>query len=312
MGAVAELAARQHGAFTRRQAADHGLSRRQVQLIAAEPTVAEPVRGVLVFRAAPRTWHQEIAVATLVSPGFHAGMRAAGFLHRIDGVRTPPRPEILGRRGTRAVRGLDVEQHWVEPLDPDDLVVVDGISCTGLARTVIDLCGLGDRNLAIRAVDDFERRGMSLNWLRLTADRLHRPGQSGTGIVRSLLDRRQAGGRVTDSWFERLVERCVTLPGLPPWERQYVVYDGDCFAGRLDLACPALMLGVEAHSRKFHFGQHAEAFDQRRDNRASGAGWQIVYVGWYDAEHPAVVAALIEKIARRRAEILHVELPQAA
>ena len=313
MGAVADIAAGQHGAFTRRQAADHGLSRRQIQLIAAEPAIAEPVRGVLVFRGAPRTWHQEISVATLVSPGFHAGMRAAGFLHRIDGVRTPQRPEILGRRGSRAVRGLGLEQHWVEPLDPGDIVVVDGISCTGLARTVIDLCGLGDRDLAIRAVDDFERRGMSLNWLRLTADRLHRPGQSGTGVVRSLLDRRQAGGRVPDSWFERLVERCVTLPGLPPWESQYVVRDGDHFAGRLDLACPALMLGVEAHSREFHFGQRAEAFDQRRDNRASGAGWHIVYVGWYDAAgDPAVVAAMIEKIARRRAEMLRVELPWAA
>ena len=312
MGAVAELAAAQHGVFTRRQAADHGLSRRQVQLLAADPTIAEPIRGVLVFRAAPPTWHQEMAVVTLVSPGFHAGFRAAGYLHQLDGLRKVPRSEILGARGARAIRGLDVKQHWVDPLEPEDLVVVDRISCTSLARTVVDVCGMGDHDLAVRVVDDFERRGSSLNWLRSATDRLHRPGQAGTGVVRSLLDRRQAGGRVPDSWFERLVERCVSIPGLPPWERQHAVRDGDSFVGRLDLACPALMLGVEAHSREFHFGQHVEAFDQRRDNRASGAGWHIVYVGWYDTESPATVGSMIERIARRRADLLGVELPWAA
>jgi hypothetical protein len=312
IGAVAALAAVQHGVVTRHQVGQLGLTRRQVQQLAADPTMTEPIRGVLVFRAAAPTWHQRMAVATLASPGFHAGMRAAAHLHRIDGLRSAPRPEILGRRGARALRGLDVRQHWVERLDPEDIVVVDGISCTGLARTVVDVCGLGEHDLAVRAVDDFERRGMSLNWLRLTADRLHRPGQSGTGVVRSLLDRRQVGGRVPDSWFERLVERCVTLPGLPPWERQYVVGEGDQVAGRLDLACPALLLGVEAHSREFHFGQRAEAFDQRRDNRASGVGWHIIYVGWYDTEDPAVVAGMIERIALRRAELLRVEWPWAA
>lgn len=309
MAAIAKIAAGQHGVFTRRQAADQGLSRRQILLLATEPTVIEPIRGVLVFRAAPPTWPQRMAVATLSSPGFHAGFRAAAHLHRIDGFRRSPRPEILGRRGSRALHGIDVLQHWVDPLDPEDLVVVDGIDCTGLARTVVDVCGLGDQQLALRAIDDFERRGMSLNWLRLTAERLHRPGQAGTGVALSLLDRRQTGGRVPDSWFERLVERCLSIPGLPPWERQHEVRDGDRFVGRLDLACPTLLLGVEAHSREFHFGHRAEAFDQRRDNRASGAGWHIVYVGWYDTEDPATVATTIETIARRRAQMLRVALP---
>jgi hypothetical protein len=312
MAAVAQLAGSQHGAFTRRQAAELGLSRRQIQAIAIDPAVAEPIRGVLVFRAAPATWRQRMMVATLAPPGFHAAYRAAGFLHGLDGCREPPRPEIVGPRNARAVRGVDVIQHWVDRLDRDDLVHVDGIPCTGLARTVIDVCGLGDTDLATRAVDDFERGRHSLNWLRLTADRLHRPGQAGTGEVLRLLDKRQRGGRVTDSWFERLVERCVAAPGLPPWLRQYEVYDGAQFVGRLDLACPQLLLGVEAHSREFHFGRAVEAFDQRRENRVSAAGWHIVYVGWYDTESPATVAAMIERIARRRAALLGVPLPWAA
>lgn len=310
MGAVAELAASQHGAFTRRQAATRGLSRRQIESLAADPLIREPVGSVLCFRAAPETWHQRMMIATLVGPGFHAGFRAAAYLHHLDGFRQPPAPEVVGGPSCRRIRGIDVVQHWVEPLEPADLVVIDGIPCTGLARTVVDVNGLGDWDLAVRAVDDFERRRASLNWLRLTAERLHRPGQSGTGVTLSLLDRRQRGGRVPDSWFERLVERCMSIPGLPPWERQHEVadHDGHPFA-RLDLACPKLLLGVEGHSRAFHFGQRPEAFDERRDNRLGAHGWYVSYVGWYDTEDPALVAATIESIARHRAALLGVPVP---
>jgi hypothetical protein len=311
MGAVAELAASQHGAFTRRQAAARGLSSRQIASLKHEHILDEPTRGVLRFTSTPRTWHQRMAIATLTGAGFHAGFRAAAYLHEIDGFRRDPPVEIVGGPSARRVRG--VIQHWIEPLPPDDLVVVDGIPCTGLARTVVDVCGLGDADLALRAVDDFERRGARLNWLRMTAQRLHRPGQSGTRVTLELLDGRQAGGRVPDSWFERLVERCLAIPGLPPWVRQHPVTGADGrLIGRVDLACPPLLLGVEAHSRQFHFGARPEALDQQRDNRFSANGWDLTYVGWYATEDPAVVAAMIREIAYRRASLLGVELPWAA
>ena len=313
LGAVAELAASQHGAFSRRQAAANGLTRRQVQSLVADSIVDEPVSGVLRMRGAPTSWRQLMMIATLVGPGFHAGYRSAAHLHRLDGFHRSPPIEVVGAASCRRIRGLDVIQHWVEPLPAEDLVVVDGIPCTGLARSVVDVCGLVDADLALRAVDDFERREASLNWLRLTAERLHRPGQSGTRVVRQLLDRRQHGGRVPDSWFERLVERCIATNGLPPWVLQHEVRDetGN-IAGRLDLACPALLLGVEAHSKAFHFGARHEALDERRDNRLAALGWHLVYVGWYATERPATVAMTIEAVARRRAAQLGIALPWAA
>jgi hypothetical protein len=313
MGAVAELAASQHGAFSRRQAAANGFTRRQIQALVAASIVDEPVSGVLRICGSPPSWRQEMMVATLVGPGFHAGFRAAAYLHDIDGFRRPPPIEVVGGPSCRRIHGLDVIQHWVEPLAPEDLVVIDGIPCTGLARSVVDVCGLGDADLALRSVDDFERRRASLNWLRLTTERLHRPGQSGTRVCRDLLDRRQRGGRVPDSWFERLVDRCVSRIDLPPWFQQHVVRDdGGTVVGRLDLACPALWLGVEAHSRQFHFGDGPETLDEQRDNRLGALGWHLVYVGWYATEAPATVAATIDAIARRRAAQLGVALPWAA
>jgi hypothetical protein len=100
---------------------------------------------------------------------------------------------------------------------------------------------------------------------------------------------------------------------LPPWVLQHEVRDASgAVVGRLDLACPALLLGVEAHSRAFHFGASAESFDERRDNRLGSLGWYVSYVGWYDTEHPHVVAMTIDTIARRRATMLGIELPWVA
>ena len=132
-------------------------------------------------------------------------------------------------------------------------------------------------------------------------------------MCRELLDRRQRAGRVPDSWFERLVERCVSRIDLPPWVCQHVVHGADgAVVGRLDLACPTLLLGVEGHSRQFHFGVGPEALDELRDNKLGALGWHLVYVGWYATEAPATVAATIDAIARRRAAQLGIPLPWAA
>lgn len=108
MGAVAELAASQHGAFSRLQAVTLGLSSRRIQTMARAGLVDEPVRGVLRIRGAPITWHQRMMVATLVGSGFHAGFRAAAHLHGIDGCHRPPPIEVIGGPSRRRIGGLDV------------------------------------------------------------------------------------------------------------------------------------------------------------------------------------------------------------
>ena len=106
-----------------------------------------------------------------------------------------------------------------------------------------------------QALDDARRRGASLKWLNDTARRLHRPGQRGTGVILALLEEAAVEGRAPDSWFERLVERCLACPDLPPLVRQHVVRDErGRFVARIDVAMPSIKLGIEAHSRAFHTG----------------------------------------------------------
>lgn len=308
-GIVARLGAEQHGAITRKQAQAAGLSSRDLRRLIDSGLLREPVPGVVVFTAAADSLRQRLWVAThAAGGGFLAAGAAAAWLHRLDGFDREPAVEVIGARGRRmpAIPGLI--QH-VGAVEAGDRYAIDGIPCVGLARTVCDIAGRFGASTALRAIDDFERRGFSLDWLARTATRLHRPGQSGTRVVMQLLGQRS--GCATETWFERLVELCVAIPGMPRWERQYVVRDGSRHVARVDLAAVPLRLAVEAHSRRFHFGAGPQSADERRDSDLAAIGWDVAYVGWHAATRtPEAVAGEIEQIARRRAADLGVTLPR--
>jgi hypothetical protein len=59
--------------------------------------------------------------------------------------------------------------------------------------------------------------------MRQTAERLHRPGQSGTGVLLRLLDSAQTRATPTESALEVRVERA--LAGVPGIVRQFSIFD---------------------------------------------------------------------------------------
>ena len=62
MGTVTALAATRRGAFTRRQAASRGISRKVVAPRLRHGSLIEPVRGVLVIAGSASTWRQSLMV----------------------------------------------------------------------------------------------------------------------------------------------------------------------------------------------------------------------------------------------------------
>jgi predicted transcriptional regulator of viral defense system len=302
--AVARLAATQHGLVTRRDAALLGWSSRSIRTWDRSGWIDEPAPGVLRLLAAPPTWEQSIRVATLAAGGHAvASHRCAAALHRLDGSGHDLVEVSLPRSKRLAVP--DVVVHRVQALEPRDIVSLHGIPTTGLARTLADLGSVVTADVVERALDDARRRGTSLRWVRETALRLHRPGQAGTRILLDLLNEAAMGGDVRGSWFEKLVEECVRCPDLPPLVRQHRVYDElGRLAGIVDVAFPHLRLGVEAHSRQFHFGRAAEHRDEDRDHRFSRLGWEVLYVGWQSTKAPASLLALVRETARHRAALL--------
>lgn len=90
-------------------------------------------------------------------------------------------------------------------------------------------------------------------------------------------------------------------PDIPAIVPQYVLTNGaGMFVARIDLAIPAARLGIEGHSRKFHFGPILEAADEDRDLCAAACGWELIYLGWYAQRRPAEVVQLIAETCRRR------------
>lgn len=255
---------------------------------------------MLRFRGSPKNWRQRLMVATRTG-GDHGVVshRAAAALHGVDGWR-PGIVEVTVPRNSR-VRHLDVRQHRTSRLDAVDIVIIDGLRCTTLERTMVDLAAVvGGRQLE-RALDDYERRVPSLDALEACARRLHRPGQRGTKRVLREIDARRHRGMVRGSWFERLVEACLQSPLIPELVTQYELHTADgAFIGRFDLAIPAGRLLIEAHSRQFHTGDRQQRIDQRRDNLAALEGWDVRYIGWADKADPASVRRFIERIVARR------------
>jgi hypothetical protein len=205
-----------------------------------------------------------------------------------------------------------VVHRCVDPVLPIDRIVVDGLPVTGLARTLVDLAGTEQRPAIERALDDFERRGHSLGWLESTAQRLHRPGQRGTGVVLAEVARRRTRGQVRGSWFQKLVAECLRSPLIPGLVEEYEIRDAaGGFVARVDLAVPVVKLGIEAHSRRYHTGAAAEAYDEHRDNLVAEQGWDLRYVGYWAATRtPAQVRGYVERLVAKRAHDLGVVLPR--
>lgn len=264
----------------------------------------EPYPGVLTFTGAEPTWQQRLRVATFASGSDAiASHRAAARLHRLDGFAESNEIEISVGRGSRWRHGPPVIAHHVVRLERCDEFVIDGIPCTGLARTLADLGSVVSRTDVRRALIDARRRHVSLRWLHTTVERLHRPGQRGTGVLMRELSSIPTEGRVTESWFEELIAEIVSDPSLPDIERQYELRrDDGTFVARIEVAIPSVRLGLEAHSRRFHFGPDAEALDEQRDLAAATCGWELVYLGWYATKRPAEVVSILRQIvaARRR------------
>jgi hypothetical protein len=122
------------------------------------------------------------------------------------------------------------------------------------------------------------------------------------GQLLRLLDTIPHEGGVPESWFEELLAGCLADPAIPPVVAQYPILDRHgALVARVDLAIPSVRLGIEAHSRRYHFGPDAERLDEQRDLAVAAVGWELVYLGWHAAQRPREVRAAIRRIVGARA-----------
>lgn len=291
---LVELAASRHNAFHTNEAASRGFTPDRLRRARSRGELYQLRPKVWALTGGPSNEYQTLRAATLALPGSAAMGRSAAWLHGwVDD--PPPLPQLWAPRSGRHALPAAVV-HRIGKVDPSiDIIEVDGIRCLNRAAT---LCQMDQRALVERCLDEFLRNN-SEAWLRQTVERHLTPRSPGPRMLLDVMEDERRVGGVTESWMERIVAQLIAAPDLPVVHLQHpVVVDGRSF--RIDVALPDLRLGIEAHSRTFHWGPGTEDADNVRDQLLGTAGWQVLYVTWAQLRQPDEFVDRVRAIASQR------------
>jgi len=272
---IFRLAADQHSTFARDQARAAGVTDRQLSGMAERGVVELCAPGVFRVCGSRRTWRQRLMAATLSVPGAMASHRAAARMWGLDGFDRAPGEVVVERWHRRRSCLVDVIVHESKDLKACDLDERDGIPCTSLVRTLVDLPAVVRAGPAAAALDEAHRHDVEM-LRRVQARHLEvaRRGRNGTTLLRLLLAERGLGDLV-DSGFERKALRLIEGSTLPRPVTQHHVVDGS-FECWLDLAWPAHMVGVECDSLQHHLNERAFRWERKRRRHLNRLGWTIL------------------------------------
>lgn len=280
---LAPRAAAQHGVFTRAHAARAGATKRMIQGRVATGRWDELHPSVFRVAGTPPSWRQSLLAGCFAwGNGAVASHRAAAPLWSLAGF-DPGLVEVIVPRGRkrRAVDGIVA--HWLPPLPPADITVVDAIPVTTVARTLIDLASVASRETLEEALDDaLRRRLVSLPRLRWRLSELSRCGRPGIVAISSLLGARDPSSAVPRSVFETRLLRVLKAAGLPAPTLQHQVRDDRRVIAVVDFAFPAARLAIEADGYRWHSGRARWEHDLARRNALTSLGWRVLHITWTD------------------------------
>jgi very-short-patch-repair endonuclease len=209
-------------------------------------------------------WRQEHAGVFAVSPAPLTRMGRWKAAELACGANA-----ALCHRSSAALRGLRPDNR---PLT--DIETVDGIRCTSLARTLLDLAEVLDRRGLERAIDQAE----ILQVLDMTAidDVLARAdGRRGAPI----LGEHYAGSTMTRNDIEELFLQICRHAHLPqPEVNIWIPIPGEEW--QVDFLWRQQRLIVETDGRETHGTRQAFERDRARDQRLMLEGWRVIRFTW--------------------------------
>ena len=277
---LADLASRQHGTFSARQALQLGGTR--LMLHGRERAGRIDKVDVDVYRIAgvPPSWESRImAVALSAGSGALISHRAAAALWGFEGFNRGV-PEVTIPRG-RKYRRTGVRTHESTDLDRTSPRQRAGIPLTDPSRTLLDLARfIGDRRL-LQAVES-ARRSHLTSWPELIATLVKhaRRGRPGVRRLRRVIAANAHRDEITDSDFELLVLALLREHALPEpvLHHQLRGSDGRLLA-EIDLAYPHLKIAIELDG-KVHQSDEVFERDRPRQNQIALEGWTILRFTW--------------------------------
>jgi hypothetical protein len=193
-----------------------------------------------------------------------------------------------------------ITAHACTTLRPEDVTAHDGVPCTTVARTLLDLAEVVDRREVERAVEQAEVLRV-FDGRAVDAVLARAAGRRGAGVLRAVLDEFDDCGLTANEFEERFLALCLDAGiARPEVNRWGALHDQEI---KVDFLWQAERLIVETDSRTFHATRYAFERDRRRDQDLLLAGYQVVRFTWRqvtrDPEHVAhTIRALLARRAR--------------
>ena len=247
--------------------------------------------------------HRQLVAATLrlVGSGTLSHLSAA-VVHDLPVWGDPLRRVHLTRTSGTGRREGYLHLH-VAPLRLDEVVRVDDLAVTDLARTVVDLGRSLPLPQAVAAGDAALRKGLAPVALATALDDARgRPGVSAARRAVGWMDPR------SESAGESASRVVLHEARLAPFELQYEVFDPrGRLIGRSDFAWPERRTlgefdGRVKYGRLLRPGQTAEDAvwaEKKREDALRDLGWQVVRWTWADLRRPDLLAERLHRAFRR-------------
>jgi very-short-patch-repair endonuclease len=276
---IAALASGQYGVVSLAQLVQLGVSASGVRERVRRGGLHRLYRGVYAVGHCVVPRHGRWLAAVLAcGPGAVLSHRDAAALlglrpsdRRLIDVTTP-------RAGGRAIDGIDAHR---SRLTSADRTTVDGIPCTSVARTLLDLASTDAPQAQVdKAVD----RAVTLNSFDLTAvnDVLARSnGRRGAPRLRRAV--RNYEPTAAREGIEQRLLRWIKAADLPlPHVNQWI---GD---KEVDFIWPEHGVVVETDGYADHGGPNARRNDNQRDRELQLDGWRVIRFTWDDGRETVV------------------------
>lgn len=298
--AIDEFASDQHRVITHEQLIDIGLSQSAINRRVACKRLHRIHRGVFVVGPLPLAAHGlRMAAVLACGEGAMLSHRSAAALW---GLRPDNRATIdvtTPRAGTRSRHNVVI--HRSRTLTAADIDTVDGIRCTSLARTLLDLAEILDRRGLERAIDRAEQlRILDMNAINDVLARAK--GRRGAKLLRWVLDEHYAGSTLTRRKLEELMLAICRTAGLPrPRVNEWIALPNNTgYEG--DFVWPQQRLIVETDGYETHGTRHAFEHDRKRDQRLMLAGWRVIrFTRRQVLNDPHSLAAALTRLLARAA-----------
>jgi very-short-patch-repair endonuclease len=303
---VSSLAERQHGVVSREQLRALGLSDREITARRASCLLQPVFRGVFAVGHPAISRHGLILAAALAcGRGSTVSHATAAELHGLWN-RQPVLIDVMSHRQSgRGVQGI----RWHDPgaLRADEVMVRDGIPCTTVARTLVDMAGrYGERALRRLVEQAAVLRLLDLEEIdRLLARRRRR----GAPMLRRILTpwRTRTAGQRRDRLRSRMEARLLAASHevgvAPPRCNVRTEVQGEHF--EFDFFWEEQRLVVETDGEETHATPKAFQEDRRRDQVLMANGYGVARIAWRHMEdEPAATMVRIRRMLQARSSSL--------